>query len=175
MSFVNIEIKARTARTDAIRLFLQNNGADFKGVDHQTDTYYEVPKGRLKLRRGNIERALIYYERNNDFGPRKSEFNIVSVHDDGPLHELLENALGVKVVVKKTREIYFIGNIKFHLDTLLPLGEFVEIEASNKYAEATIETLQQQCEFYMRNFEIEPHDLVDVSYSDMLMALRDVC
>ncbi|MBS1562896.1 MAG: adenylate cyclase, partial [Bacteroidetes bacterium] len=58
MSSINIEIKARTTRTDEIRQLLLGEGAEFRGTDHQTDTYFNVPKGRLKLRQGNIENNL---------------------------------------------------------------------------------------------------------------------
>ena len=169
MGFTNIEIKARTSRSDAIRSYLLANGAEFKGVDHQKDTYFVVSRGRLKLREGNIENSLIYYQRSNQSGPKPSEFDMLQVTEGNILKELLSNALGIKVVVEKRREIYFIENVKFHLDTLASLGEFLEIEASNKYAEVPIGKLQQQCEFYMKEFEVSKDDLINLSYSDMLL------
>jgi len=51
---LNVEIKARCAHLDEARKVLQELGADYKGTDHQTDTYFVVPNGRLKLRQGNI-------------------------------------------------------------------------------------------------------------------------
>ena len=114
MSFINIEVKARTTRTEHIRKLLQDSGADFKGTDYQTDTYFNVPKGRLKLRQGNIENSLIYYERENIAGPKTSDFNLVKVEDGNTMKELLANSLGVKVTVTKRREIYFIENVKFN-------------------------------------------------------------
>ncbi len=61
MQHLNIEIKARTTRQAEIRSMLKNNNAEFKGTDHQIDTYFHVPNGRLKLREGNIENHLIHY------------------------------------------------------------------------------------------------------------------
>jgi adenylate cyclase class IV len=55
MPFLNVEIKARCVNADFIRKYLLSENADFKGVDEQTDTYFNVPNGRLKLREGNIE------------------------------------------------------------------------------------------------------------------------
>ena len=52
MGHVNIEIKARCSKPDRVRAFLRAAGADFKGIDHQIDTYFRVPTGRLKLRPG---------------------------------------------------------------------------------------------------------------------------
>ncbi len=170
MSFINIEIKARTANADKIRQYLLNRGADFKGIDHQTDTYFNVPNGRLKLRQGNIETNLIWYQRNNQPGPKQSDFLLTPVAEANTLKQTLANALGVKVAVVKKREIYFIGNVKFHIDELEGLGTFVEIEASNKTEDLPVEKLQEQCEYYRKAFEIRDEDLLQYSYSDMLLS-----
>jgi adenylate cyclase, class 2 len=169
MSFINIEIKARTANAPAIRDYLLNNGADFKGTDNQVDTYFNVTWGRLKLREGNIENNLIWYERANQAGPKQSNFHLSKVPDPASLKAILTGSLGVKVVVSKKREIWYIRNVKFHIDELEGLGSFVEIEAGNKEADLPIEKLQEQCNFYMRAFDIKEEDLLEHSYSDMLL------
>lgn len=169
MSFVNIELKARTMRADRIRGYLLQHGADFKGIDQQTDTYFNVPRGRLKLREGNIENTLIYYERPDQSAPKQSDCTLIEVTDSASLKDLLAKSLGIKVVVSKKREIYFIKNVKFHIDTLTQLGNFVEIESSNKNHPLSIQTLQEQCNFYKNEFGIRDEDLIHVSYSDMLM------
>ncbi|HTL09096.1 MAG TPA: class IV adenylate cyclase [Chitinophagaceae bacterium] len=171
MAFINVEIKARTEKAAAIREYLIAKGAEFKGTDQQTDTYFNTRQGRLKLREGNIENNLIYYERNNQAGPKQSHFSLLPVTDAAGLKAMLAASMGIKVVVEKKREIYFIGNVKFHLDTVQPLGHFVEIEASNKYADLSPEALDEQCRFYLQQFGIQDKDLVEVSYSDMLLAL----
>ena len=169
MAFINIEIKARTDRTKEIRQFLQEHHAEFKGIDEQIDTYFKVSNGRLKLRQGNIENNLIFYNRPDQAGPKQSDFDLVKIDDSEKLKALLEQAIGVKVVVKKKREIYFIKNVKFHLDTLEGLGNFVEIEAGNKTHSLTVEELRRQCEYYLNEFGIKQEDLIDQSYSDMLL------
>jgi adenylate cyclase, class 2 len=78
------------------------------------------------------------------------------------------------VVVKKKREIYYITNVKFHIDDVSGLGSFVEIEAGNISADLSQEELKQQCEFYMKEFNIRHEDLVENSYSDMLMAIEEI-
>lgn len=169
MSFLNIEIKAKCADATFIRNYLLSNGADFKGTDRQTDTYFNVPTGRLKLREGNIENNLIYYERDNQAGPKSSHFQLVKVEDANGLKEVLIKSNGVKVVVEKSREIYFIDNVKFHLDEVPGLGSFVEIEAGNIDANLSKEQLKEQCDFYLKEFGIKEEDLIEVSYSDMLL------
>lgn len=170
MPKINIEIKARTQRADFIRQWLKDHHADFKGTDYQTDTYFHTKKGRLKLREGNIENNLIYYERENQAGPKQSDFSLLKVAEPITLKEMLAESMGVRVIVSKKREIYFIENVKFHIDELETLGSFVEIEASNKTHDLPIETLRKQCDYYMKEFEIEESDLVNISYSDMLDA-----
>jgi adenylate cyclase class 2 len=92
---------------------------------------------------------------------------------DGPATEqLLTKALGIKVVVEKKRKIFYIGNVKFHLDEVPGLGSFVEIEAGNLADKSkTIDDLKMQCDYYMKAFEVLENDLVHHSYSDMLLEL----
>ncbi len=72
MGHINIiEIKAHCADPQAIREILHSRNATFRGVDRQTDTYFKVAHGRLKLREGQIENYLVYYERENQAGPRR--------------------------------------------------------------------------------------------------------
>jgi adenylate cyclase, class 2 len=170
MSFLNVEIKARCNEPEFIRKYLLAHHAEFKGTDEQTDTYFNVPNGRLKLREGTIENNLIFYERTNQAGPKNSHFNLVKVEDAKGLKEVLTKSMGIKVVVKKIREIYYIGNVKFHIDEVPGLGSFVEIEAGNILADLSQEELKEQCDFYLQEFRINFEDLVDLSYSDMLLA-----
>jgi len=170
MSFLNVEIKAKCTAPDFIREYLLSHQAEFKGIDQQTDTYFNVNKGRLKLREGNIENNLIYYERADQHGPKNSNFNLVKINDTCGLKEALIKSIGIKVIVKKKREIYYIKNVKFHIDEVENLGSFVEIEAGNILADLSNIDLTQQCNFYIKEFKIEAEDLIEVSYSDMLLA-----
>jgi adenylate cyclase class 2 len=169
MSFLNVEIKAACKDPSFIRNYLLSHDAVPKGIDEQTDTYFNVGSGRLKLREGNIENNLIFYERANHAGPKNSHFHLVKVEDAKGLKEVLTKSIGIKVIVKKKREIYYINNIKFHIDEIPGLGSFVEIEAGNIKADLSQKELKKQCDFYINEFGIKPEDLVEVSYSDMLL------
>lgn len=165
---LNVEIKARCRQQDKIRGILENKKADFKGVDHQVDTYFVVPNGRLKLRQGSIENNLIHYNRPNQSGPKVSKVSLYPCSGDSKqLHQTLSNALGIKVVVDKQREIYFIDNVKFHLDNVKNLGTFVEIEAIDTDGSISIEQLDEQCNYYLELFGISAEDLIHNSYSDL--------
>lgn len=150
-------------------MILQSENARPVGIDFQRDTYFIVPMGRLKLREGNIENNLIFYQRTNMAGPKQSDFSLSPVKDPASLKEVLTESLGIKVVVAKQREIFYIDNVKFHLDRVEQLGEFVEIEAGNKLADLSVEELKQQCDHYMKLFDIQKVDLVEESYSDLLI------
>lgn len=168
-TILNVEIKARCTDPDHVRAVLDEYNADHKGTDHQVDTYYKVPDGRLKLRRGDIENNLIYYNRADQDGPKTSDIHLVPVEAPKEIEALLIHALGVKVVVDKQREIYFIDNVKFHLDRVEGLdGWFVEIEAIDEDGTIGQKVLRNQCEHYLELFEIEEEDLIATSYSDML-------
>lgn len=170
MPYLNVEIKARCSNPKKIRNYLLDHKAEFKGTDEQLDTYFNVHNGRLKLREGKIENNLIFYERNNQSGPKSSHFHLVKIEDAKGLKEVLTKSSGVKVAVKKKREIYYINNVKFHIDEVPGLGSFVEIEAGNVFVDLSREELLKQCEFYVKEFGIKQDDLVENSYSDMLLA-----
>ena len=166
---INIEIKARTTEPDRIREILKTNNADFIGVDHQVDTYFKVATGRLKLREGNIENHLIYYERENTGGPKKSSVMLYKNNPGSNLKAILIKSLGVLAVVDKQREIYFIKNVKFHLDNVAGLGSFVEIEAIDKDGSIGNEKLLERCNYYLNLLLISKKDLLATSYSDLLL------
>jgi adenylate cyclase class 2 len=169
MGHLNIEIKARCANQQEIREILIDKSADFKGTDHQVDTYFNTTNGRLKLREGNIENYLIFYEREDKAGPKQSKVILFENQPQSTLKQILESAVGSLVVVDKEREIYFIENVKFHLDVVEGLGTFVEIEAIDLDGNLGIERLQEQCQSYMDLFEIKLKDLLEASYSDLLL------
>jgi adenylate cyclase class 2 len=170
MSFLNVEIKARCGEPGVARDYLRTQNAELRGVDDQTDTYFNVHHGRLKLREGAIENNLIFYERNDQAGPKSSRFYLVPVSDIEAMKEALTASLGVKVVVKKKREIYYISNVKFHIDEVPGVGSFIEIEAGNIGVALSQQELHDQCEFYLKELRIANEDLVEISYSDMLLA-----
>jgi predicted adenylyl cyclase CyaB len=164
----NVEIKARCQDPGPIRTYLSSQNADFIGTDNQRDTYFNVPAGRMKLRQGSIENALIHYRRNDQKGPKTSEVSLFPVTDGDKLASLLQAALGVRVVVDKVREIYFIGHVKFHIDSVQGLGSFIEIEAIDDTDQKSLDELRADCEYYIKAFGISVSDLLTHSYSDMV-------
>lgn len=167
---LNVEMKARCADPEAFLTRLAALGAREQGIDHQIDTYFYTPSGRLKLRQGGIENYLIHYERGDEAGPKESA---VSLHQVDPveslgLRDLLTKALGVFVVIDKERHILWIDNVKFHVDQVKALGSFVEIEAIDVVGDIGKARLQEQCERYVDLLGISPLDFEARSYSDLM-------
>ena len=169
MGILNVEIKAKSDNQNEIREILKSKNAKYLGTDHQIDTYFKVDNGRMKLREGNIENNLIHYKRENKKGPKQSKIILYKSEPDSSLKKLLTEAIGILAIIDKKREIYYIDNVKFHIDTVEELGTFIEIEAIDKNGKLGEDKLLQQCEFYLKLFSIPKNELVSVSYSDLLL------
>lgn len=172
MKHLNIEIKAKSDNHSKIREILISKSARHYGIDHQIDTYFKSNVGRLKLREGNLENYLVYYERDNQEGPKQSLITLFECLPKSSLKSILIKSLGILVVVDKVREIYFIDNVKFHIDTVEGLGKFIEIEAIDDTSTIEKSKLLEQCQFYLDLFKIEKKDLISCSYSDLILNLE---
>jgi predicted adenylyl cyclase CyaB len=120
------------------------------------------------LREGNIENALIYYERPDTADAKQSVIILYKHQPDTSLKEILAKVNGIKVVVDKRRKIYFIGNVKFHFDTVKNLGTFIEVEAIDETGDKGLDKLKEQCNKYFLFFGLNKSVLVDKSYSDLI-------
>ena len=84
-----IEFKARVTDPEKTEALLQSLQPFFKGEDLQVDTYFNVTDGRLKLREGKIENALIWYSRPNDAASKQSQVLLHKHFPDFSLKEIL--------------------------------------------------------------------------------------
>jgi adenylate cyclase, class 2 len=172
MAVINFEFKAKAADVDLLEKKLLELNPVFKGEDHQVDTYFNVSVGRLKLREGNIENALIHYERKNVTGAKQSNIILYEHQPSEALKAILVKTLGVKIIVDKKRRIYFIDNVKFHFDTVEGLGRFIEVEAIDRTGDIGVEKLEEQCSYYAKLFDLQQDNYISNSYSDMLLAAQ---
>ncbi|HEU4469520.1 MAG TPA: class IV adenylate cyclase [Flavisolibacter sp.] len=169
---INYEFKAACSNIRAAEQSLLEKAPRYIGTDHQVDTYFHAPYGRLKLREGSIENALIHYDRADTAGARESKVILYQHQPGSSLKRLLTAALGIKVVVDKMRKIYFIDNVKFHFDEVRGLGSFVEVEAIDSDGSIGIAALQQQCNVYAHLLGFSKDEFLSGSYSDMLLAKK---
>jgi adenylate cyclase, class 2 len=168
MTIKNVEFKAKVDNLEHYENKLVELKPVFKGIDHQIDTYFNVTKGRLKLREGTIENALINYDRENISDSKQSDIILYQHEPNVALKHILTHQLGVKITVDKKRKIYFIDNVKFHFDTVEGLGTFIEVEAIDTNEAFTIDQLKEQCDRYFDYFGLDKGQLVDKSYSDLI-------
>lgn len=165
---INIEIKARCHDLEAMKSRLLELGAAYVGLDRQQDIYFQCNQGKLKLRSGNIENSLIFYDRAIVNEPKRSSVAFYNPAPGHNLQEILTRALDVLVTVNKKRMIFCLANNKFHLDEVEDLGKFVEIEVIDATGLVPEEQLRRQCHKYLQLLGIRPEDLLSSSYSDML-------
>src|SRR5208337_4922883 len=170
MKRLNFEFKARLKDEQQVRAALKRLHARFIGTDHQIDTYFRVPSGRLKVREGRLENALIFYQRRNLRRARQATVEMMLLPRRNSLRAILARSLGTLAVVDKRREIYFVKNVKIHLDRVRRLGNFLEVEAISRVGD--VKKVRSQARQFQKLFGISAKDIVAESYSDLILAKR---
>lgn len=162
----NLELKARVSDAqDAERRARQLGAAD-AGVLRQVDTYFDAPKGRLKLREINgIEAQLIGYDRPEDQAQRYSQFRVVAVSDPAGMKALLSESMGLRGTVAKRRHLYLWNDCRIHLDQVEGLGAFLEFEVLSR-GDACSDW--DRMEALLLHFSLADQDAIRASYSDLL-------
>jgi len=164
----NIEIKARVRDFPELKRRAEALSDSPLEVIPQEDTFFITPKGRLKLRVLAPDRAqLVYYERPNQDGPKRSDYFIFNTNDPENLRTALSLALGIRGVVKKTRYLYMVGQTRVHLDDVEGLGQFMELEVVLRDDQSDVAG-QAIANALMKKLGIEPTDLIEGAYMDLL-------
>lgn len=165
----NIEIKAHATNFDA-QLKLGKRLADGDSTRLvQTDTFFNSPNGRLKLREfPDQEAQLIYYHRANQEGPKLSDYHITATRDAKQLKYTLSETMGIMAVVKKVRTLLMSGRTRLHFDDVEGLGTFIELEVVLEDSEP-IEHGEQEALELMEKLSIRQEDLIDRAYVDLLI------
>jgi predicted adenylyl cyclase CyaB len=167
---VNIEIKARTRDLERQRQIARSLCDSGPELLEQTDTFFNVCAGRLKLREfASGQAELIHYERPDRTDPAKSSYVIVPVTEAGPLKGALAAALGVVGVVRKERHYYPVGQTRVHFDKIEGLGDFIELEVVLSAGQSQDEAVTMAHRL-MQRLEIQDADLIECAYVDMLAA-----
>jgi adenylate cyclase, class 2 len=164
----NLERKVRWPDQAAALAILHQLGAVREGTQVQTDTYFPVPTGRLKLRviQGHPA-VLIWYDRPNLVGDRTSAYYLTPVPDAPLLEATLRAALGVRGVVHKRREVFHYHNVRIHLDDVDRLGAFLELEAVLSDS-ATEEVSRGRLQELVDALGLERAEPLAGSYADLL-------
>jgi predicted adenylyl cyclase CyaB len=169
----NIEIKAQVRDLAGLRRLAAAVSDTPVQVIPQEDTFFHSPKGRLKLRQLQPDRGqLVYYERPDQDGPKRSNYYIYETKDPSGLKTALSLSLGVRGVVRKTRYLYLAGQTRIHLDDVEGLGQFMELEVVLRDGQSDAEG---QCiaEDLMARLGIQKGDLLEGAYMDLLETKGD--
>ncbi len=145
---------------------------------HQVDTYLRVEHGRLKLRElrsaadpVTVERAeLIAYARPTDEGPRWSTYEVIPIAANaaaGLLRGLLMTHEQL-ARVDKVRHVAVLGQTRIHLDEVVGLGSFVELETvMSTQSDEDAATEHQQV---IATLGLDRFPSIAGSYSDLTLA-----
>jgi adenylate cyclase, class 2 len=164
----NLEIKAIDADPQATLAAALSFGAEDQGVSHQRDTYFHAVTGRLKLREAPPRPAeLIAYARADLAGPKVSHYRVVPVADHLALIDALTDSLGVRCVVEKARHLLRWRNVRIHLDRVVGLGHFVELEAVAT-SPGGLEVERDRVEQLRATLGIADEQLIAQGYADLL-------
>ncbi|HVP10661.1 MAG TPA: class IV adenylate cyclase [Phycisphaerae bacterium] len=163
----NIEIKARARAPDRQRGIAATLSGTAGRELRQTDTYFNVPCGRLKLRESGGPAELIYYQRSDQTGPKRSDYLPIPIADAAAMKTLLTAALGVRGVVCKTRSLFLVDNTRIHIDLVAHRGWFIELEVMLSPGQ-TDEQGRAVATELMKKLEIDNRDLIAESYIDLL-------
>lgn len=166
-TYADFSIKARCVSPQLIERKLKELSAYFAGEDLQTDTYFKVPVGKLKLREGNIENLLTHYLREEREGMMKTTVFLYERDPSDAQKQQYTGSLPVVGKVIKSRKIYWIDNVKFHVDRFPDTRTFVEIEAIDREGSLGIELISQQAAKYKQLLLIREEDILKGSYIDM--------
>lgn len=164
----NIEFKAYCSDPQEVRAICSSIGAKLISHHEQTDTYFSVSKGRLKLRQSDIYgNSFIYYNRSDSPSLRESLFEIVPITSEVPhLLRLLAKAIGVRTVIHKLRDTYECGSSLINVDDVKDLGYFIEIEVDVKYS-GTLDKAFQIAGDLRSIFKISQADILPWSYAEL--------
>ncbi|RXG61624.1 hypothetical protein Avbf_01500 [Armadillidium vulgare] len=143
----NIEIKAHVSVIEDVHSLAQELSGSEGTIIEQTDTFFQVLKGRLKLREITVDKPI-------------GELS-------GDLKDLLSEALGVAGKVVKKRTLYLIGQTRIHVDEVESLGNFMEFEVVLREDQKPEEG-EAIARDLMKKFKIQEKDLIDRAYVDLL-------
>lgn len=164
----NIEIKARVTDPESLRERVEALSDTAGELIPQEDTFFHAPIGRLKLRVMAPDYGqLIYYQRSDAAGPKRSDYLISVTNEPETLKAVLSAALGVRGRVRKERWLYWVGHTQVHLDQVEGLGTFMELEVVLQPGQSPEEG-QMVAEALMQQLGLKETDLIQGAYIDLL-------
>lgn len=165
----NVEIKVKI--TESLELLLARVAAiaDREPTEiFQDDTFFTCPNGRLKLRTfSGTEGELIFYQRSVGTGPKESRYVIAGTAVPDSLREVLKLAYGDAGRVLKVRTLFLVGRTRVHIDRVVGLGNFLELEVVLAEGES-VESGVAVAHELLEKLGLSSQQLVADAYVDLL-------
>jgi predicted adenylyl cyclase CyaB len=164
----NIEIKARVDDFETMKTRAETLSEKPLTILPQEDTFFNTEKGRLKLRTLTPDQGyLIYYERPDQDGPKRSDYHLAETSEPEKLKTTLSLALGIRGVVRKTRYLYTVGQTRIHLDEVEGLGHVLELEVVMHEGQSDAEGQAIAIDL-MRRLGVQEDALLEGAYMDLI-------
>ena len=164
----NIEIKARVESVESLEPLVARIAAEGSTEIFQDDTFFACSAGRLKLRAFSDHNGqLIFYQRADCAGPKESFYVISPTSSPETLRQALSLAYGVVGRVRKHRTLFMVGRTRIHLDQVVGLGDFLELEVVLAEGERPAAGMAVAYEL-LEKLAIPHHQLIEESYFDLL-------
>src|SRR3989442_1074583 len=112
----NLEAKFRLGNLADARERAATIGFSYRAKLVQCDTFFAMPRGKLKLREEADGAWLIQYQRDHDGALELSDYTIAPVNDPVSARSVLDAVLGIIAQVRKRRTLLMRDNIRLHLD-----------------------------------------------------------
>jgi len=164
----NIEIKAIIDDRETIYNKIKKISTSGPNLLIQKDIFYNSPFGRLKLREINgTNLEIIFYIRKNQKSPKTSKYYRIKVNKASIIDKLLRILLGIKGIVKKKREVFFVDRTRIHIDSVDSLGEFIELEVMLQMNENHYNGFAVANDL-INYLEIHNNSLIEKSYLELM-------
>ena len=164
LNYLDCTLKARIQHVEDLTCRLIELGAQYMGLDRQHDTYFEVPHGKLKYRKGTLGTLITHYERTVVDLVEKTQVYRYDVNPSEDEVKKLYDRFDLIGEIHKSRSLYQKNNLTIHLDKLENGEEFIEVEAKDfedLYSELE---LQNQCQQIFENIGISKDELLTTGY-----------
>ena len=164
----NIEIKTPIACFEKTEERLESMGAEKVWRRQQSDTFFDVPQGWLKLREADQAKPqMISYVRTTESSaPRPSSYDLIQLDDAEAWKNLLGRVLPMDCVVTKKRTLWIWKHTRIHLDQVEFLGNYLELETvvdGISLAEAEAEANQ-----VIELLNLNRMEFISIPYREML-------
>ena len=127
-----------------VRSILKEIHAEFITVMDQADYIFKIYdpltgaySKRIKVRTEQDKSCLVYVYCRED-NDENIQFDFYEVQDQ-KLTSIFTSLYGEPVEVKKHREVWELGNLRFHMDSVLGVGDIFEIEVVETHNHQTVE------------------------------------